>query len=187
MNRKPFMGISEISTMILEEMSKAVWFIFPAWIGNMLACTFGGGRPIDGGRTFIDGRPILGKGKTVRGLCVGILVAVCAAVIQSFFKYTYNPVIFGLLMGIGAMSGDMIKSFFKRRLNIKKGRPFPPFDQLDFILGALVLYYGVGPHVLNHFYSLSGTTLLFIFLLTPLAHLSLNALGYVLGMKDVWW
>lgn len=168
-------------------MLNAVWFIFPAWIGNMLACTFGGGRPIDGGRNFSDGRPLLGKGKTVRGLCVGIFTAVCAAFLQSFVNYTFNPVFFGLLMGTGAMSGDLVKSFFKRRLNIKSGRPFPPFDQLDFILGALALYYGIGPFVLNHFYQLNGMTLLFIFLLTPLAHLALNALGYVLGMKEVWW
>jgi CDP-2,3-bis-(O-geranylgeranyl)-sn-glycerol synthase len=173
--------------MVLEEMLKAVWFIMPAWIGNMLACTFGGGRPIDGGRTFIDGRPVVGKGKTVRGFFVGVFSAILVAVIQSFFHYAFNPVLFGLLMGTGAMLGDMVKSFFKRRLNVQSGRPFPPFDQLDFIAGALTMYYILGPYVLNDFYQLSWQTLVVIVLLTPLAHLSLNVIGYKLGLKDVWW
>ena len=173
--------------MIQEEIFKAVWFILPAWIGNMLACTFGGGRPIDRGRTFTDGRPLLGKGKTVRGFCVGIFTAVLTACIQSVVKYTFNPLVFGLLMGSGAMLGDMTKSFLKRRLNIGSGRPFPPFDQLDFIIGALAMYYILGPYVLNHFHSLTWTALLVIVVLTPLAHLSLNVIGYKLGMKEVWW
>jgi CDP-2,3-bis-(O-geranylgeranyl)-sn-glycerol synthase len=173
--------------MVLEEMLKAVWFIMPAWIGNMLACTFGGGRPIDGGRTFIDGRPVLGKGKTVRGFFVGVFFAITVAVVQSFLHYTFNPVAFGLLMGTGAMLGDLVKSFFKRRLNVQSGRPFPPFDQLDFIAGALAMYYILGPYVLNDFYQLSWQALLVIVVLTPLAHLSLNVIGYKLGLKDVWW
>lgn len=168
-------------------MLKAVWFILPAWIGNMLACTFGGGRPIDGGKPFIDGKPILGKGKTVRGFCVGVFSAVCVALLQQVFSFTTNPVIFGLLMGVGAMLGDMVKSFFKRRLHVQSGRPFPPFDQLDFIAGALVLYYVLGPYVLDDFYPLSWQALVVIVVLTPLAHVSLNILGYKLGLKEVWW
>jgi CDP-2,3-bis-(O-geranylgeranyl)-sn-glycerol synthase len=181
------MEILKTNPMIVEEMSKAVWFIFPAWIANMLACTFGGGSPIDGGKTFLDGRPILGKGKTLRGLCVGITAAIIMAVLQSFFAYTFNPLVFGFLMGSGAMLGDITKSFFKRRLNIESGRPLPLFDQLDFIVGALAMYYILGPYVLNHFYFLNWTAILTIFVLSPLAHLSLNALGYKLGLKNVWW
>lgn len=176
-----------MKVMILQGVGLAVWFILPAWAGNMLACTFGGGRPIDGGRTFTDGRPLLGKGKTVRGVCVGIFSAVCVAVLQSFVYYTFNPLAFGLLMGVGAMLGDITKSFVKRRLNIDSGRPFPPFDQLDFIMGALALYYIVGPYVLNDFYYLSWEGLLVIVVLTPLMHLSFNAIGYRLDMKNVWW
>ncbi|MBU7001460.1 MAG: CDP-2,3-bis-(O-geranylgeranyl)-sn-glycerol synthase [Theionarchaea archaeon] len=173
--------------MVLEEIFNAVWFILPAWIGNMLACTFGGGKPIDGGRTFVDGYPILGKGKTIRGLAVGVLSAIIVASLQSAARYTFNPIIFGFLMGLGAMLGDMVKSFFKRRLNIQSGRPLPVFDQLDFVAGALVMYYLFGPHVLDNFYPLSWTTIATIVILTPAAHLSLNVLGYKLGLKDVWW
>ena len=118
---------------------------------------------------------------------MGIFTAVVTACIQSVFRYTFNPLVFGLLMGSGAMLGDMAKSFLKRRLNIRSGRPFPPFDQLDFIIGALAMYYIFGPYVLNYFHPLTWTALLVIVVLTPLAHLSLNVIGYKLGMKDVWW
>ncbi len=173
--------------MIVEEIGNALWFILPAWIGNMLACTFGGGSPIDRGKSFIDGRPILGKGKTVRGLCVGITTAIIMAVIQSLFKYTFNPLLFGFLMGSGAMLGDMVKSFFKRRLNIESGKPLPLFDQLDFIAGALAMYYIFGPYLFDNFYALGWQAIVIIVVLTPLAHLSLNVVGYKLNMQDVWW
>lgn len=172
---------------MMEEIGNALWFILPAWIGNMLACTFGGGSPIDRGKLFTDGRPILGKGKTVRGLCVGITAAIITAVVQSLYNYTVNPLVFGFLMGSGAMIGDMVKSFFKRRLAIESGRPLPLFDQLDFIAGALAMYYIFGPFLLDNFYALKWQTLVIIVVLTPFAHLSLNALGYVLHMKEVWW
>jgi CDP-2,3-bis-(O-geranylgeranyl)-sn-glycerol synthase len=180
--------------MILTELWQGVWFILPAWAGNMLACTFGGGRPIDGGKTFTDGRPILGKGKTIRGVCVGVFSAIGVALAQryvlSFFDlydYWFNPYIFGMLMGGGAMIGDLVKSFVKRRLDFPSGSPFPPFDQLDFIAGALVMYYGVGPYVLNRFYHLTWKPLLAIVVISPLIHLLFNIIGYKLNMKDVWW
>lgn len=183
------MGSSIVELMALDIVIRAVWFILPAWIGNMLACTFGGGKPLDGGRNFIDGRPLLGKGKTIRGLCVGILSAVGVAVFQwaTWTPYEFNPIVFGIIMGSGAMSGDIVKSFIKRRINISSGRPFPPFDQIDFICGALAAYYVIGPLILNHFYPLTWEMVLTLFILTPLAHVSTNAIGYSLGMKDVWW
>jgi CDP-2,3-bis-(O-geranylgeranyl)-sn-glycerol synthase len=178
-----------VEMMVLDIMIHAIWFILPAWIGNMLACTFGGGRPIDGGRNFIDGRPLLGKGKTIRGLLVGISSSVMVALIQSIIwaPYEFNPFLFGLLMGCGAMMGDLLKSFIKRRINISSGRPFPPFDQIDFICGAIALYYIVGPSILHVYYPLTWEMVFVLLVLTPLAHLSTNAIGYKLGMKDVWW
>jgi CDP-2,3-bis-(O-geranylgeranyl)-sn-glycerol synthase len=37
------------------------------------------------------------------------------------------------------MAGDSVKNFVWRRLRIPPGAPWIPFDQLDFVLGALVL------------------------------------------------
>ncbi|MFX1568709.1 MAG: CDP-2,3-bis-(O-geranylgeranyl)-sn-glycerol synthase [Promethearchaeota archaeon] len=43
-------------------------FIVPAYISNASMVITGGGKPIDGGRTFRDGRRILGDHKTWNGL-----------------------------------------------------------------------------------------------------------------------
>ena len=45
------------------------------------------------------------------------------------------PIIFSLCFG--ALMGDIIESFFKRRIGKKRGEDWIPFDQLDFILGVL--------------------------------------------------
>lgn len=184
----------QIDVMLLTELWHGVWFILPAWAGNMLACTFGGGRPIDNGKTFVDGQRILGNGKTIRGLCVGVFSAIGVAIAQRYalsyldlIDFYVNPYIFGGLMGSGAMIGDLLKSFIKRRLKFPSGSPFPPFDQLDFIIGALFMYYVLGPFVLDDFYHLTWKPLVAIAVLSPLVHLLFNMIGYTLGMKDVWW
>jgi CDP-2,3-bis-(O-geranylgeranyl)-sn-glycerol synthase len=43
----------------------------------------------------------------------------------------------GALLSSGALVGDALKSFLKRRLRIKPGETFFIFDQIDYILGAL--------------------------------------------------
>ena len=45
----------------------------------------------------------------------------------------------GLLLGSGALIGDAVKSFFKRKEGIKPGNRFIPWDQLDYSIGSLVL------------------------------------------------
>jgi CDP-2,3-bis-(O-geranylgeranyl)-sn-glycerol synthase len=41
-------------------------------------------------------------------------------------------------MGSGAILGDLIKSFFKRRIGIKPGEKWIFFDQVDYAIGALL-------------------------------------------------
>jgi len=48
-------------------------FIFPGYISNAAMVIVGGGKPIDGGRNFRDGRRILGDNKTWSGLIKGPL------------------------------------------------------------------------------------------------------------------
>ena len=45
------------------------------------------------------------------------------------------PIIFSIC--IGALLGDIIESFFKRRIGKSRGENWIPFDQIDFILGVL--------------------------------------------------
>src|SRR3989440_3947403 len=113
----------------------------PAYVANM-APPFvrywrGWNRPIS--------RRWLGTHKTVLGFVVGVLAAMLVTFAQrglawsgSIVAYEEWPLL-GLLFGVGAMAGDSAKSFFKRRLGVEPGRPRIPFDQLDFVLGALLL------------------------------------------------
>lgn len=87
----------------------------------------------------------LGAHKTVVGAMAGVLMALLVAFIQSLITwdgalvdYSRWPLI-GLALGVGAMGGDLMKSFFKRRRRIPPGARWVPADQLDFVVGALVL------------------------------------------------
>src|SRR5881397_738345 len=57
--------------MALEAIPQALWFFLPAFVANPMAVVFGGGRPIDLGRTLRDGERLFGDGKTWRGLVGG--------------------------------------------------------------------------------------------------------------------
>ena len=51
----------------------ALWAMLPAYVPNSAAAVFGGGTPIDFGKTCGDGRRIFGDGKTHRGFFGGVL------------------------------------------------------------------------------------------------------------------
>ncbi|MBI3028400.1 MAG: CDP-archaeol synthase [Candidatus Rokubacteria bacterium] len=82
-------------------------------------------------------------------------------------------------MGGGALAGDLGKSFFKRRLDIASGKPLFPFDQLDFVVGALAVA------SLWHLPSVQHISA--IILATPVLHLLTNTAAFFLGIKRVWW
>ncbi len=71
---------------MIELIVKALWLMLPAYLPNSFAAVFGGGKPIDGGRTLKDGRRILGDGKTYRGLFSGIFFGVLAGSIQTWLN-----------------------------------------------------------------------------------------------------
>jgi len=68
----------------------------------------------------------------VRGILSGVAVGMVVGLIQ------LDP-LRGLLLSVGALGGDLIVSFVKRRLELKPGAPFPGADQLGFIVAAIVL------------------------------------------------
>ncbi len=131
---------------------KCFYFMLPAYFANMAPVIVKKINllvfPVDFGMK-LGGKPVLGKNKTFRGFVFGVIFAVIIAYLQfllrdavffrsiSFFDYE-NWMLFGFLMGFGALTGDLIKSFFKRRLGIAPGAMFVPFDQTDFVIGAFV-------------------------------------------------
>jgi uncharacterized protein len=86
-------------------------------------------KPIDAGKSFRDGRPLFGPHKTWRGLVGALGSGVLLALVFGF------PVWAGFFAALLSMSGDLISSFIKRRINKPSGRNFPLVDQ--FFEGAL--------------------------------------------------
>ena len=131
---------------------KCFYLMLPAYFANMAPVMVRRisifAFPIDSNKKM-NNKPILGKNKTFRGFIFGTISGVIIAYFQfllsdieffrsiSFFDYQ-NWFLFGLLMGFGALTGDLVKSFFKRRLDFEPGAKFVPFDQTDFVVGALL-------------------------------------------------
>ena len=139
--------------MYYELVIQAFWLILPAYIANASALLLGGGLPIDFGKKWNDGNRILGNGKTWRGLFIGTFIGMTSGFGFSIIsKFAFNidfpikindftgfPLMILILFSLcfGALMGDIIESFFKRRIGKKRGENWIPFDQLDFILGVL--------------------------------------------------
>ena len=155
----------------------ALLFIGPSYVANAAPLVFGGGRPLDGGRNFIDGRPIFGAHKTVRGLVAGILAGSLVGLGESLVDP--RLAIAGFAISFGAVLGDLLGAFFKRRLKMTPGRLFPVVDQLDFVLGALVLSYYLLP--------MSWLSILIVVIATPPIHLGTNLGAHLLGIKKTYW
>jgi len=109
-------------------------------------------RPIDGGRRMWDGRPVFGDHKTMRGVLGGVLAGGLAGFGLGF------PLWLGFAAGLLSMSGDLVSSFIKRRVDLPCGKVVPGLDQV--FEGALPLL------VLGPYFSLGAwltVLLLFIF------------------------
>ena len=51
----------------------------------------------------------------------------------------YLPAGVPLIKEVAALGGDLIKSLFKRQVDIQPGQPWFPFDQCDWLIGVLWL------------------------------------------------
>jgi CDP-2,3-bis-(O-geranylgeranyl)-sn-glycerol synthase len=133
---------------------------------------------MDFGRSLSDGQRIFGDHKTVRGFASGLTVGAIVGVFESMFL-AQNLLPLAFLASLGALLGDMIGAFVKRRLGIKPGGLFPVLDQLDFVVGAAVL----ASLVLD----VSLGTAVIVLLVTPPIHLLANLGAYLLGLKSTYW
>jgi CDP-2,3-bis-(O-geranylgeranyl)-sn-glycerol synthase len=171
---------------------QALWYFLPAYFANMAPNFFRKtlhtlAKPIDHGATF-RGKRVFGDHKTYRGFVAGAFVAIVIILLQraaysvSFFQalslidYSAQPlgklIFLGFLLGFGALLGDAVKSFFKRQVGVQPGKSWFPFDQLDFVIGGLLLSFMI--------YLPSNTAILAILILSPLLHVIVKYCGWLL-------
>lgn len=170
------------------------WLLLPSYVPNNFAVVFGGGKPIDLGRNFIDGARLLGDGKTIRGFVAGglggLLVAHIQLLIENLLDFNiYSSMVYTSFMGIviglafGALIGDMAGSFIKRRFKVKRGDKIPLLDQLDFLIFALL-----AASLSTEFTTLFTIPVIIVaFIITPVLHILTNFIAYKLGLKEVPW
>src|SRR5438445_4189457 len=155
----------------------ALLFIGPSYLANAAPLLLGGGSPLDRGRNFFDGQRILGPHKTVRGLFAGIIAGSVIGAVES--PVNSHLLLGGFAIALGTILGDLLGAFLKRRIRIKPGSPLPIVDQLDFVLGGLLLG--------NLVFPLSLLSILVVVVVTPPIHLGTNYGAYLLGIKRTRW
>ncbi len=173
-----------------------LYFILPAYFSNGAGLLFGGGLPVDFGKSDSNGVRWIGDGVTWKGLIGGTIIGIITGIIQGFIapyiisnfgQYITIPIItnipegilIGFLLGFGALLGDALGSFLKRRLGIGRGKPAPLLDQLDFLIVALIL--------VSFVVELNWLIVILAIVLTLIIHLLANTGAYLLGLKDVWY
>jgi CDP-diglyceride synthetase len=144
-------------------------------------------RPLDGGRN------VFGNNKTWRGALVMTAGIVVAAVLLSAWPAYWHalpggvqdagPLLFGLLLGIGVVVGELPNSFLKRRLGIRPGRrrggalglALTVLDQGDLVLGAWLL--------LAPIWAMAPWQAAVAFAVVSAIHLLINVIGYAIGAR----
>ncbi|MFA5213408.1 MAG: CDP-2,3-bis-(O-geranylgeranyl)-sn-glycerol synthase, partial [Methanoregula sp.] len=150
------------------------------------------GTPVDFGRSFPDGRRVLGDGKTYRGFICGVLAGIAVGLVQIALVNQFGWEILPrhtlasiCLLSVGALLGDMGKSLIKRRLGKDRGAKWPIADQYDLVVGAFLMLIIFDPAWL--FANVTLPVLVIIIILTPVLHRVVNIIGYLGGVKDVPW
>lgn len=127
-------------------------------------------HPVDGGRNFVDGRPVLGPAKTLRGVACAVLVTTAGAPLVGLdWKI-------GLLVGSLAMVGDLCSSFLKRRLGQSSSSPVVGVDQIPESLFPLLAC--IGPLSLTIGDVAVGVAIFFV------GELALSRLLYAFDLRD---
>jgi CDP-2,3-bis-(O-geranylgeranyl)-sn-glycerol synthase len=83
-----------------------------------------GSYPLDAGIRLADGEPLFGVSKTQRGLLASLAACTATALLLGL------PASIGLQVAIGAMCGDLLSSFIKRRLHMAPSDRAAGLDQI---------------------------------------------------------
>jgi CDP-2,3-bis-(O-geranylgeranyl)-sn-glycerol synthase len=183
--------------------ARVLWVLTTPFLANAFA-TFpkGRGPPMDRGRLWTpDGRRILGASKTWSGFVFGTLAALPFGVLQSYLILIappdlaivppFAPTVVAaipviLLLSGGALAGDVLGSFVKRRLGRASGSRAFLLDQLPFVLLPVGVGLLVAPGLfVPVFWNPEGFAWMLLFTLGM--HALFNYVGYWAGWKKVPW
>ncbi len=167
----------------LELVILIVFYAIPMYFANATPIVFHGKTPIDFGKNFGKER-IFGKGKTWIGLFSGIFGGIVAgvfvaAIFPGILVTIPNYLELVILLSTGALLGDLIESFFKRRVGIKSGEMWLLADQLDFVIGGFLLSILIRVPELE--------VVIIILVVTVFAHMVTNFAAYKMKLKKVPW
>jgi len=90
-------------------------------------------QPLDGNYKFVDGRPVFGASKTVRGILLSALVTSVCAPLVGLSTTT------GFVVAVSAMGGDLLSSFLKRRFGLAPSSQAIGLDQVPESLFPLLV------------------------------------------------
>ena len=170
-----------------------VLLIIPAWVSNSVPVVLGGGPKIDGRFRAWDNRRVLGDSKTVNGFLSGITFGTAVgAVAAASFGNDYLPMLgvsqkvgLAVLLAFGAMAGDLLGSFIKRRRGQPPGYPSLVLDKLLFLYVALAIALAAYPALWG---AIGWDGLAFLTVATYALHVSFNWIAhYALRVKRVPW
>lgn len=126
--------------------------------------------PLDGGIGFVDGRPLFGRAKTIRGFVLSVVAtSALAPVVGLDWKI-------GALVGSTAMVGDLFSSFLKRRFGLVASSRATGLDQVPEALFPLLASAGELSLTLA---DIAVTTAIFI-----VGEIVLSPLFFRLGVRD---
>lgn len=129
-------------------------------------------HPLDAGLK-VKSKRLLGDGKTLEGLLIGLNTGLLTALILGLdFRVSFVFV-------LACLSGDLLGSFIKRRLGLKRGEEVPLMDQLGFLV--------MGFFALSFYIELDFFLVLIVLLATYVIHRLTNKLAYHLNLKEVPW
>lgn len=127
----------------------------------------------------------LGANKTWAGLLGGIVIGTLAGWLQLVLTpwelqtgYAFW-IGWSVLISFGALLGDSVKSYFKRRIGIPPGGAWPVVDGIDYVVGALL----VGLPLFVPSWQVAVALLV----AGPILSLLANMFSYAVGWKMVWY
>jgi CDP-2,3-bis-(O-geranylgeranyl)-sn-glycerol synthase len=174
--------------MVLEAFLLGLAYIFPAYVANATPVVavrlLGRAHPIDRNMVMPDGRRFLGDGKTWEGLLAGMgFGTVTGFIMDLFIPYLFRSMAEVFTLSAGALLGDILGAFIKRRMGLPTGSPAPPLDQLGFLVVGLLVVQIL--FTLPLWLDISTIILLMVF--TFAMHIGTNLLAYLVRLKDRWY